>query len=350
MQMSSTDWILLAWVLVRYPSRPSPCPHFLSLLFVVFHHDGPFDACAPSRNRHRTRAPMLAWSTRSAAETAASQPPDSSVDPSEEYYERYYEPPKKKVDAIAEAWGIHEPEPFEEFFAGGGNQGDTPTSSIYGGKEGHTSRSGAYGKRKDSRDLRDTHRDYPDDDARRAANRRSVLPPPQPIFISDAQNDIDLPKSSPPASRPEGPKRTKSLMHRIRKMRDAPNVPVGDDTGVPPSPTSGESSTAAGSGQSSIVNTSRPTHRSQHSFLGLFASGRSGSSQKDNISPTLENPDAFIFIEDSRSQNKELPPAPGEKSNEVEVHPSASGGPVSPGLGRTSSLLQRVRGVVKGTK
>ena len=288
---------------------------------------------------------MLAWSSRSADSPTDQQPNDIYL--TEEPYESYYEPPKKKVDAIAEAWGIHEPEPFEEFFAGGGNHGDTPTSSIYGGKEGHTSsRSATYSRRKDSRDLRETHRDSLDD-TRRAANRRSVLPPPQPIFIGDAQGGTDIPQSSsPPANRPDGPKRNKSLINRFRKMRDAPNVPVNDDV-IPPSPTSMESSMAA-SNQSS--NTARPTHRSQHSFLARFAGGR--NAQKDSVSPTSE---AFVFIEDSRS--KDLPPPPssdasgsGEKVYEIEVQPSAASGPASPGLVRTSSLLRKVRGVVKGTK
>jgi hypothetical protein len=270
---------------------------------------------------------MLAWSSRPATENASSQPPDARA---EEPYEPYYEPPKKKVDAIAEAWGIHEPEPFEEFFAGGGNHGDTPTNSIYAGKEGHNSRN----KRRDSRDG------YRDND--RSANRRSVLPPPQPIFASDPQPAMDMPTGSPPGTRPDGPKRTKSLMHRIRKMRDSPNVPVGDDNVAPSSPTNMEHSTSGQSGNS------RPTHRSQPSFLGRFAGGRGGSAQKDNTYPP-ENSEPFVFIEDSRgqSQNKELPQPP--PMNASGSNGSYEGEAVSPGLGRKSSLLRRVRGVVKGT-
>jgi hypothetical protein len=94
---------------------------------------------------------MLAWSAAHPNDAAALAANDSPY-PSPELYKNnisdsYNEPPKKKVDAIAEAWGIHEPEPFEEFFAGGGRaEGGTPASSIYAGKEGHSnanSRNGA---------------------------------------------------------------------------------------------------------------------------------------------------------------------------------------------------------------
>ena len=296
---------------------------------------------------------MLAWSSRP-VDGSTGQPASRQADPYE-----HYEPPKKKVDAIAEAWGIHEPEPFEEFFAGGGNSridGDTPTSSIYAGREGHGSRSSTNGRRKDSRDLREVYREQLEDgQAMRAANRRSVLPPPLPIFVPDSQSDIELPLGSPNSghTRPDGPKRSKSIMQRIRKMRDAPNVPVADDLPIPSSPPVGENSIAAAGGLSS--NTARPTHRSQHSFLGRFAGARAGT-QKESVSPTSENSDAFVYIEDSNNQQKDLPPPPppaGEGAtygDEVEVPYNAAAGPQSPGLGRKSSLLKRVRGVVKGTK
>jgi hypothetical protein len=281
---------------------------------------------------------MLAWSSRPVDITG--QVPNSDVDPYE-----HYEPPKKKVDAIAEAWGIHEPEPFEEFFAGGGNSrpdGDTPTSSIYAGKEG--SRTGANGRRRDN--LREVYRGQDDDEiAGRVANRRSALPPPQPIFVPDSQSDIDLPQGALTAGviRQDGPKRSKSIMQRIRKMRDAPNIPISDDSPAPSSPTSFESANTAGGAQPNVV---RPTHRSQHSFLGRFAGGRT----KDNLGATSENPEAFVYIEDSRNQNKDLPPPPPLPVGDIERSNEVDAGPLTPGLGRKGSLLKRVRGVVKGTK
>ncbi|KAG6381119.1 hypothetical protein JVT61DRAFT_5517 [Boletus reticuloceps] len=112
----------------------------------MFHHDGPFDACAPSRNRNRTVAPMLAWSSPPDEDALSpSNTPYASPDVYKGAFSPTYDTPKKKVDAIAEAWGIHEPEPYEEFCAGGGTarrDGDTPSNSIYAGKEGHGSRNG----------------------------------------------------------------------------------------------------------------------------------------------------------------------------------------------------------------
>ena len=110
----------------------------------VFHHDGPFDACAPSRNRHRTKAPMYAWTAENEEDkqalaqareipTAYTSPyptPGVSVP---------YEAPKKKRDAIAEAWGIHEPEPFEDFSAGAGGGYSTHSGADYGTVARHAS-------------------------------------------------------------------------------------------------------------------------------------------------------------------------------------------------------------------
>ncbi|KAG2023554.1 hypothetical protein CC2G_001194 [Coprinopsis cinerea AmutBmut pab1-1] len=216
----------------------------------MFHHDGPFDACAPSRNKHKTKAPMHAWSTK--PEDLVQQYGNGAY-PSPYAYQAfsndYPEPPKKKVDAIAEAWGIHEPEPYEEFFAGGGKaEGDTPASSIYNGKDGRNGRS-----KDDTREGR----------SRAPVARRPGVPPPQPIFVPEAE--IEQPSSSPPANAPGFPKRSKSLMHRIRKMRDAPNVPVSSDFETRPPSSPSSPSIPNQEGQSS-----RPTHRSQNSFLGRF--------------------------------------------------------------------------------
>ncbi|CAL1695629.1 unnamed protein product [Somion occarium] len=203
----------------------------------MFHHDGPFDACAPSRNRHRTKAPMLAWSAeneedRNALAAAREIPPNSyqSPYPSPGVYAPY-EPPKKKRDAIAEAWGIHEPEPFEDFSAGGGYSNQTGTDY---GTVAPPSRNGngtTTRRPKDAREARDKYKEYLDEGqapaARRQQTKRSPLPPPQPIFVPEGELDTN-PPPSPPAS-PGAVKRNRSIMHRIRKMRDAPNVPVGYD-------------------------------------------------------------------------------------------------------------------------
>lgn len=272
---------------------------------------------------------MYAWGTDETRYGDAAYP---SADAYKAFSNDYPEPPKKKVDAIAEAWGIHEPEPFEEFFAGGGSgklDGDTPTSSIYNGKDSHNSaRNPTVRRVKDNRDPR-------------TAARRSIAPPPRPIFADPSE--IALPESPPPTST-AFPKRSKSLMHRIRKMRDSPNVPVGPDYDQPPSPTSPT--------EAYSPNGSRPTHRSQNSFLGRFG----GASRQPPVPEISEKPEPYIFIE---PQNKELPVLPTSTSTQSENTPS-QGYPEnpmnatssSPGerLGRKTSIMKKVGRVVRGTK
>ncbi|KAF7310855.1 hypothetical protein HMN09_00628600 [Mycena chlorophos] len=224
---------------------------------------------------------------------------------------------RKKVDAIAEAWGIHEPEPYEEFFAGGGGgtTGNTPASSIYNGKES----------------TRKSSAERP-----RAHARRSQLPPPMPIFVPDAAEDMGTVLDSP-GSPGSLPKRNKSIMQRIRKMRDAPNVPVHDEDSAAES------------------NTERPTHRSQNSFLGRFGGNGRGP---NTTSPTSATSEAYVFIE-PRTGAKDLPATPGsapattpqEKGSpdgyfDDGDSPPANGG----GLGRKTSLMKKVGRVVRGTR
>lgn len=279
----------------------------------MFHHDGPFDACAPSRNKLRNKAPLYAWGDDStAAQLSGSAYPSAHAYAA--FSNDYPDPPKKKVDALAEAWGIHEPEPFEDFSAGGGSGkldgGDTPTSSIYNGKDSHS----RPGRR-------------PKEDRER--QRRSVLPPPQPIFVGEPTEMED--PGSPPASpvSPGIPKRTKSIMQRFRKMRDAPNVPVGRDfdmqVGSPTSP----------------IELYRPTHRPQNSFLGRLAGGSRGNQ------PITERPEPFVFIE---PQTKDLPPAPIQDEPVTptsENEDFADGQPTTGGLGRKTSFIKKVGKAVR---
>lgn len=277
----------------------------------MFHHDGPFDACAPSRNRHKTKAPMMAWTS---GEVQAGNGGPYPAPNAYQGFSESYEAPKKKVDAIAEAWGIHEPEPFEEFFAGGGTRGDTPASSIYNGRDSHLA------PRKKER------RDHAEDGNRSRNARRSTLPPPQPIFIHDAQADQT---ESPPATSTAFPKRSKSIMQRIRKMRDSPNVPAPADFDDPPSPSSSPPDSAA-----------RPTHRSQNSFLGKF-----NSSSKPEHEP-------FVYID--AHTNKDLPATPAKPAEAAGYFDTANGSATaaSPGggLGRKTSIMKKVGKVVRGTR
>ncbi|EIW64570.1 uncharacterized protein TRAVEDRAFT_106684, partial [Trametes versicolor FP-101664 SS1] len=247
----------------------------------MFHHDGPFDACAPSRNRHRTKAPMLAWSAATEADREALasarevQPRGyESPGPSPDIYVPY-EAPKKKYDAIAEAWGIHEPEPFEDFSAGGGAtsrpSGETPRS------HGNSSSR----RTKDGRDARDVYREYLDEHhpspARRQPTTKRALPPPQPIFVPDSELDNGNNPPSPTAGGPVSPgltpRRNKSIMQRIRKMRDSPNVPVGqydedDSRRREASPGGKTHITTARAPFSQGQAPARPFHRSQVSSPG----------------------------------------------------------------------------------
>ncbi|TDL28621.1 hypothetical protein BD410DRAFT_234577 [Rickenella mellea] len=362
----------------------------------MFHHDGPFDACAPSRNRHKTKAPMLAWSRQSeeqdepmsAAHLRAERrhaPVDNMAQSNDSPYPAFgayngptdtYPRPKKQVDRIAEAWGIHEPEPYEEFMTAGGAKPEGETglasaaSSIYGGRESHNSSMTGTRNRgaREGRELREQFKEYLDD-GRPAVKRtqtRTNLPPPQPIFLPNSSNDADadlasLPQVSPglPSAGTGQPKRSKSLMHKIRKMRDAPNVPVDSaevDDASPPS--SLENYAAATPIPDKDTRPGRPAHRSSNSFFGRFGRNTSGNRNPASpTSPTSEASENFVYVEDPKIKNKALPPRPppledtGEKdgyffdgpSNPIGATPGSPGG----GVGRRTSILRKVKGVVR---
>jgi hypothetical protein len=260
---------------------------------VVFHHDGPFDACAPSRNRNN-RAPMAAWVPRT--DVSHDSPYPKAIAPVFSYE---YEQPKKKVDAIAEAWGIHEPEPFEDFSAGGGRQSDTPTGSIYNGRT----------SRKDKGDVPEVPK------VSRHAHKSSV-PPPQPIFTGEPDAVGDLANLGSPRYTP---KRSKSFMQKFRKMRETPNVPLSNDDAPPPlSPSSNER---------------RPARSNE---------------------ATSPAPDTFVYIDNPRQTpdaQKALPATPRSPGgNDYFSERGGSSATDSPGLSRKTSLMKRVRGVVRGNK
>jgi hypothetical protein len=149
-------------------------------------------------------APPLAYDPSYSSDVSRSPPATAN------YSSYYSEPPKKKVDVIAEAWGMHEPEPYEEFFAGGGDH-DGPITN------GGPMREARSNGRRTREDL--TSRP-------RGSNR---IPPPQPIFVPDGQRPEAHSPQPSPSSGGANIGRNKSIMQRIRKMRDSPNVPVGFD-------------------------------------------------------------------------------------------------------------------------
>ncbi|KAI0825037.1 hypothetical protein BC628DRAFT_1321102 [Trametes gibbosa] len=326
----------------------------------MFHHDGPFDACAPSRNRHRNKAPMLAWSAATDADKEALaaarevQPrgyeTQQSPYPSADIYVPY-EAPKKKHDAIAEAWGIHEPEPFEDFSAGGG--ATSRPSGEYPSRRGN----GTTQRTRDGRDARDVYREYLDEHhpspSRRQPNSKRALPPPQPIFVPDSELDsVNGPPSPTSAGVPSSPgsgapRRSKSIMQRIRKMRDSPNVPVGqydeEDSRRREVSPSGKTRDPLRAPLSPGQGPFRQVHRSQVSSSGRYI--RNGQ--------TSPSDEAFVYVDHvpmRKEKSLPTPPkdgyAPAENSNGY--FDSEMGGGSGAGLGRKTSLLKKVRGVVKG--
>jgi hypothetical protein len=137
-------------------------------------------------------------------------------------------------------------------------------------------------------------------------------------------------------------------MQRIRKMRDAPNVPVGPDYHEqPPSPNSpldtSQSTPSFQQQQQQAGYPTRPTHKPQNSFLGRFAGGKPQPSGGDRSEP-------FLLIDPLPSSNKDLPPPPP-------MGPSTSGDSTQggaapefgvPGINRRTSIMKKVGRVVRG--
>jgi hypothetical protein len=173
-------------------------------------------------------------------------------------------------------------------------------------------------------------------------------------MVPDAHEAFHSDVESGPGSPSGIPKRTKSLMQRIRKMRDSPNVPLGYDDEIPTSPTRTDQH----------QSTPRLTHRPQNSFLGRFAGGngvitdRRGNI-KENASPVLDNSESYVYIDEPRRE-KQLPatpyaPATVRTPSGEGRHVDYDGRPGSPpgsgpGLGRKTSLLKKVKDVVRGPK
>lgn len=255
-----------------------------------------------------TGAPTLTYDRSYPPEPPRSPPVAAS------YSNYYVEPPKQKVDALAEAWGMHEPEPYEEFFAGGGDP-DGPVSNASSTRDA----------RSNGRRTREDLTSRP-----RGSNR---LPPPQPIFVGkEPEPDGYFPQPSPGSGGGANISRNKSIMQRIRRMRDSPNVPVGFDETLG-APSDGAPSPTSSTGSSSRE---RPAQRRGDSLLGRFTRGGRG-----NTSPPAP---VEPYVYDDRA--KELPATPRSPADPYSDGPSSPGN----GLGRKTSILQRVRGVVRGNK
>ena len=257
----------------------------------------------------------------------------------------------KQVDRIAEAWGMHEPEPYEEFFGGAPTgQGDSSeTSSLRGGDSRDTNRNRARELRegfKDYYDERDTSRSQP----KRHATR-TKLPPPQPIFLpgagpAAAADGPPSPRTGAPSS-PGLPRRNKSIMQKFRKKSYA-----ADGTEIEEESASPSSSLEGHNASTSPIESrpGRPAHRHQNSFFGRFGRNTSAHAPVSPIQPEIS--EQYVYVDKS---SKALPPRPpgespaDEKNGYFDNPPLSPGGtPASPnsGLDRKTSLLKKVKGVV----
>jgi hypothetical protein len=273
---------------------------------------------------------------------------------------------KKSHDALAEAWGIHEPEPYEEFFAGGGNGHSRPPSTYRGEAPAPSS----------SRREREPRSSAEDAARGRREAKRSTIPPPQPIFVPEPEAETyydNTTGSNPPSPlgspNPNAPKRSKSLMQKIRKMRDAPNVPPSDEMPDYGSPYDGQPGSAP-------AVPSRPGHRSQRSFLGRIGNAPAGNgvggggggvsvgggggerryvapARPTDFSPGSErSTDAYVYIEDPKE--KALPAAPVDATrpsgdSDYFGDDGRNGGGAT-GLGRKTSLMKKAKGLMRGGK
>jgi len=270
------------------------------------------DEEVPARYRDKEEgmdavAPPLDYEPSYSSEVSRSPPAAAN------YSSYYSEPPKKKVDAIAEAWGMHEPEPYEEFFAGGGDH-DGPITNSSSMREG----------RSNGRRTREDLTSRP-----RGSNR---IPPPQPIFAADFVADAQEPEGYSPQPSPSSGGanigRNKSIISRIRRMRDSPNVPVGFD----------ETMDAPADGESPFNSLSGAAMDAQLMIMMIL--GRFARSGRREMSPA----DPYAYADD---RVKELPATPTSPMNGYYDTSTSPGG----GLGRKTSILKKVRGVVyRGSK
>lgn len=117
-------------------------------------------------------------------------------------------------DELLEAWGIQGPEPWEEFSGAATRThlGGTPASSIYAGREGRISRSAtpqhSIGRRANGRDLHGVFKEYLNGD-------RKTVPPVKPI-LHLLERD---PYSHSDTECDTRPRRSKSLKQCIQLFR-----------------------------------------------------------------------------------------------------------------------------------
>ncbi|KAG8906616.1 hypothetical protein FRB99_006486 [Tulasnella sp. 403] len=380
----------------QYPFKP--LVPSLTFNLAVFHHDGPFDACAPSRNRadKSHRAPMYAFDSDNAPHNVpvfdnkrTAPHPQSTLNviaatSDGPYASASIMPPSSAMRAapagaltsaphpikpgptrkmtLTEAWGKAEPEPFEEFSAGTiGNMNHAGNGSTRSSLDYPEAGYEAYqrGASRSNQGRRGESLDVP---------RRNKIPPPQPIILPGARSpgpkaDPSSPGETSPSYAsdytPQKPavKRTKSLMQRIRKMRDSPNVPVGgaitSDAGYysegPYSPR--EHAWAPGPKTQPVVEEVDERPPLPRSYTHTRGPSREHH-LKHSYKPSTPD-DRYVVVDNATAvaaaREKALPLPPPPKEDDSGYFDRAAG-VSSNGVGRKTSLYMKVKGVVGGAK
>lgn len=303
--------------------------------------------------------------------------------------------PTRKM-TLTEAWGRAEPEPFEEFSAGaagaynGGSGAGSARSSLDGTSyeqyQRRTAERPANGRRGESRAwLSFTYvqeADFYSHSVDLPNRQRNKIPPPQPIILPGARSQ-GAPAPAPPApgspteqsyasdytsGKPPMVKRTKSLMQRIRNMRENPNVPAPKGASAPMD--AGYYSEGAYTPREERWQPSAKTYavaeepeppqaqyrpqQTQQQQPRSASRPRAASRPRQQRAPAVGSPDEFVVVDNAAtvaaSREKALPPPPSSY-HAVHVAQDEDAGYFGAGganVGRKPSLYQKMKGAVVG--
>ncbi len=195
--------------------------------------------------------------------------------------------------------------------------------------------------------------------------RAGNIPPPQPIFVPGATEDVSQISPSLPSSPGARDSRrgAKSIMQKFRRLREAPNAPMGGDyeddrDGSPPSSVENYQQDGAGALSDGGGRAGRPTHRHQNSFFGRFGAGeettqapsqQTSTRRHTNISRTSTGR-AEIGGRTYHPAHLAWRLSRSARRTTTSAGPPSPGPPITPGnsgLGRKTSLMKKVKGVVR---
>ena len=255
----------------------------------MFHHDSPYDACSPYKNRSGAAAPMRAFAADDPASGSSAAP--ARLGPAPDSAPSLRNPPHLSMDVedsagyfstpLAEMWG-QSSEPWQEFSATQEQQ--------------HPRRAG-YGA------YRESLTDYPDmETILRGGTRVSEADAP-PAEPAPAEPAPEMPQSSM--------KRSKSLAQRLRRLRVGPEEAAG--------------------------GAERPAYSAQ---------GATRSMSTDYMRPSYGDA-AGAAPRDSRAarMSERTPASAMLMSEPAEAQPAA--GPAQPGLSRSKTFFGRLRSLRK---